>query len=408
MARFQAALRRQGIDVPDSFVKGIVAEQASRQLFAPPPKFTGRVTAQHIDERWAADVVDLQSKTSAKDAPVYILLVQDIFSRFLFAKALRSKARVEEAFWRIMEESSRRPEELNTDSGSEFTNASFQAMLRREWIFHITKQGPQDLATIDRAIGELRAVLSRRTTDGDPWYKELDAAIEGMNETNHSALYMRAPDEVADDKELRFKLRYKNAEMRQENVELSRKRAGNLQKQGAFRTLIKPTTGFRRRAGQQNWSEKIHQVQSAGSGYVKDAEGNSFLMSTVLPVPTGTTPAQAPNFATGGSSKVNERRREALRGWLPQLMARIRRAGDSGLSVQQASRDMASVQGFKEALRDQRATMLQFAQLWPEDIRIEKFGVQNILYVVGREPKALSQVTPATRKTGTLLDFAAQ
>ena len=52
--------------------------------------------------------------------------------------------------------------------------------------------------------------------------------------------------------------------MRQENVQLSKTRGENLEQQGAFRTLLRPTTGFKRRAGQQNWSEKIHQVESAG------------------------------------------------------------------------------------------------------------------------------------------------
>ena len=406
-SRFQTELRKRGISVPDTFVKGIVAEQSSRQLFAAPPKFTGRVVAQHIDERWAADIIDFQSKTSAKDAPVYVLIVQDIFSHFLFAKALRSKVEVEAAFLRIMAESQRKPDQLGSDAGSEFTNRSFQTMLSREGIYHDTKEGPQDLATLDRAIGGLRAALSRRTTDGDPWYKELNAAIEGTNESNHSALYLRAPDEVMADEELRFELRYKNAQMRQENVELSKKRAEDLQKQGAFRTLLKPTTGFRRRAGQQNWSEKIHQVQTAGSGYVTDTDGRAHLMSTVKAVLRQTIQTAAPDFATGGSRKVDERRRAALHGWLPLLLSRIRRAGDdTGLSVQQASRDMASVSGFQAELKNQRATMLQFAQLWPEEIRIEKIGTQNFLFAAAeqasrREPKVY------TANSGTLLDFAA-
>ena len=124
-AKFKAALTKRGIDVPDSFVKQIVSEQGSRQLYAPPPKFTGKVTAHHADDRWAADVVDLQSKTRKQGAPVYILLVQDIFSRFLFATALSSKAEVEAAFVRIMRDTKRKPEELTTDLGSEFTNSSF-------------------------------------------------------------------------------------------------------------------------------------------------------------------------------------------------------------------------------------------------------------------------------------------
>ena len=94
--------------------------------------------------------------------------MQDIFSRFLFATALRSKAEVEAAFLRLLAKTKRKPDELNTDSGSERTNRSFQAMLEREGVRHVTKEGPQDLATLDEDIGELRAVLSRRTTDGNP------------------------------------------------------------------------------------------------------------------------------------------------------------------------------------------------------------------------------------------------
>ena len=121
-ARFKAALAKRGIRVPDAFVQQLVREQGSRQLLAPPPRFTGKVVAQHMDERWASDVIDFQSKTSVKGAPVYVVLVQDIFSRFLFATALRSKAEVEAAFLRLLVKTKRKPDELNTDSGSEHMN----------------------------------------------------------------------------------------------------------------------------------------------------------------------------------------------------------------------------------------------------------------------------------------------
>ena len=127
--RFKAALAKQGIQVPDAFVRQLASEQGGRQLLAPPPRFTGKVTAQHLDERWMADVIDFQSKTTKKDAPVYVLIAQDIFSRFLFAKALRSKVEVEAAFSRLMKDAGRKPDELVTDSGSEFTNRGFQIML---------------------------------------------------------------------------------------------------------------------------------------------------------------------------------------------------------------------------------------------------------------------------------------
>ena len=58
--------------------------------------------------------------------------------------------------------------------------------------------------------------------------------------------------------------------------------------------------------------------------------------------------------------------------------------------MQQASRDTATVPGFQQALRNQRATLLQFAQLWPDEIRIEKRGTQNIMRALprAREPGA--------------------
>ncbi len=65
-------------------------------------------------------------------------------------------------------------------------------------------------------------MLSRRTTDGNSWYTELSAAVKSMNASKHSSLFMREPDDVIGDKELRFELRYKNAEMRQENVQLAK------------------------------------------------------------------------------------------------------------------------------------------------------------------------------------------
>ena len=62
------------------------------------------MTARHIDERWAADVMDLTAKASKGMS--YVLLCQDLFSRFLFARALRSKAEVGAAFARLLEEES--------------------------------------------------------------------------------------------------------------------------------------------------------------------------------------------------------------------------------------------------------------------------------------------------------------
>ena len=96
---------------------------------------------------------------------------------------------------------------------------------------------------------------------------------------------------------------------------------------------------------------------------------------------------------------MEERRREALRRWLPMLMDRIHNAGSGGLSLQRASRETAAVPGFVQALRSQRANLLQFAQLWPDQISIEKRGTQNILRALvararPQEPQAAAAPRP--------------
>ena len=68
-------------------------------------------------------------------------------------------------------------------------------------------------------------------------------------------------------------------------------------------------------------------MASAGeNGRVVDTEGNAFLMSTVKAVPSSTAFVSVPMFAMGGSRKVEDTRREALRQWLPTLLDLIGRA----------------------------------------------------------------------------------
>ena len=368
--KFRAVLRKRGIDISAEYANAVVADQSVRQLTAAAPRFTGNVTARKLDARWMGDLMDYTAKSS-KGSPMHVMILQDVFSRFIFAQALRSKAEVVAAFSRIVDDTGRKCEELNTDRGSEWTSAAFQARLNNLGIRHRMKVGPQDLATLDRAIGTLRATLSRRTAEGGTWWEELDAAVKSMNESEHPALFMAEPGEVKDDDDLRFDLRYHNAEMATENQEEAEKRGERLQAKGAFRTLLPPKTGFRRRAGQQNWSEKIHQVQEVQSGRVVDTEGNSFPLSTILPVSSTTAQTSASSFAQGGSTRVDEKRRIALRPWLRDMLNVIRQAGDGGVTINIFGRKMREKPGFSEALKEQRASVAQLVELFPE-INVER------------------------------------
>jgi hypothetical protein len=206
-----------------------------------------------------------------------------------------------------------------------------------------------------------------------------------MNTSDHSSLFLREPAEVKEDKELRFDLRYKNAEMSSQNAELAESRATKLEELGAFRVLLKPTTGFKRRAGQQNWSEELHIVRETKHARVVDDTGKSFPMSIVKAVPARTTRATAPSLAKGGSVKTDDKRRDMLRPYLRRLIEFIRQAGDGGLSIHKASKQMAGVQGFSADLKNARATLPQMVALFPE-IQVDKRKGHQVFFLSDNIP----------------------
>ncbi len=92
-----------------------------RQIFAPPPKYEGKVTSAHMDERWQADLANMTSKPGANGED-HILFVMDIFTRCVWARALQGSTAVTvaNAFESILEEAGVKPTQLNTDAGGEF------------------------------------------------------------------------------------------------------------------------------------------------------------------------------------------------------------------------------------------------------------------------------------------------
>ena len=275
-AKLSSALAKEGIVAREKDIREqLTSAQGNRQVLRPPPKYEGSITSQRLDQRWAADALSFVADPakSAQQTFKYVLLVQDIFSRKLWAEAMTELPETTAAFASILRRSSpRKPGELNTDKDASFLTREFQALLEENGIEHRTKEAGNDISTVDSAMREVRMILGRRTLSegGGSWLEELPAAIAGYNRTDHGALKQpggdggKAPGEVADDVHLRFQLRRDNAEGALENAELIKKRADRLTEEGGLRTLLQPMS-FRRRAGRPNWSEKISTVREVVS-----------------------------------------------------------------------------------------------------------------------------------------------
>ena len=83
--------------------------------------------AFYINHQWVADLMAFTSRPAkGKDGTyTHVLLVQDIFSRFLWATPLKSVTETTEAFKAILNDGI--PDGLDTDGGPEFANHAFGA-----------------------------------------------------------------------------------------------------------------------------------------------------------------------------------------------------------------------------------------------------------------------------------------
>ena len=121
-AKLRAALLKKGYRVRMADVETFVKAQTPTQLFAKGPKYRGHIISSRVNERWALDLIDF---TAEPDGNLkYILLVQDIHSRKIWAIALAEQRPSDyiEAFKGIVRQAGR-PKELNFDG--EFDNTQF-------------------------------------------------------------------------------------------------------------------------------------------------------------------------------------------------------------------------------------------------------------------------------------------
>jgi len=105
--KFRLALQRKGIaappvaDIRELFYK----YQSSKQIFAPAPKYKGKIFSPGLDRRWAADIMVTAGK--------YTLIVQDIFSRYAWAEPIDSPMSASHGMEEVLRRAGKTPDELD-------------------------------------------------------------------------------------------------------------------------------------------------------------------------------------------------------------------------------------------------------------------------------------------------------
>ena len=101
LTKLKRTLDSRGIPYDRKEVETLVRSEATRQVQAPPYDFIGKIPSHGLNDRWFADLIDFTAAPSDRgkrtgleetdEGEVYILVVQDVFTRVIYTEALKTK-----------------------------------------------------------------------------------------------------------------------------------------------------------------------------------------------------------------------------------------------------------------------------------------------------------------------------
>jgi len=363
LQKLKKVLDSRGIAYDKTAIEKLVKSESVRQVQAPTYKFDGKIASRDINDRWFCDLVDFTAAPSdrgkrtglqeTKEGEVYILVVQDVFSRFLWTEATTSKSPeiILEAFEKILSRAGAKPKSLTSDMGTEFKGPFEQALIAKG--IEVNTKRKEDInaiATIDTAIGFFKKALVRdtRKVGTDDWASRLEKVTKGQN-NNPIDEYLegQTPASVSGNSDLIALLKEKNASYSTFNHKRVEKRAHKIEETGQFRGMEdmggKFTRGFKPKFGE------VRQVKEVQGATVVDDKGKEHLTKFVLPVADTTNDAGPRKIEQRGSQLTDATRRTRLQPYATELIAFLRRQGKA-VTTTTASKHLRTQQGFTAAM----------------------------------------------------------
>ena len=175
---------------------------------------TRKYIVHDIDEQWQADLCDVQLIADQNDGYRYILTVIDIFSRYAWARPLKTKSgkEVAAAFEDIFKEG-RIPRRIQTDQGKEFENQYVNALFQKHNIELFSVDSPAKAPLVERYNRTLKHGMWRyfTMTTKQRWIHVLQDFVWSYNHSVHRTIKRKPVDVthavVGDVREKAFKNR---------------------------------------------------------------------------------------------------------------------------------------------------------------------------------------------------------
>ena len=155
--------------------------------------FTKRyVFVRNVDDIFGADLIDMQALSKQNKGYKYILMVEDIFSKYGWAVPLKTKTgiAVRDALKQIFKQHV--PKKLWTDAGWEFYNNEVKTLLKKHDITLYSTENEEKCSVIERWNRTIKTKLWKYFTANHThkYIDVLDALIEKYNNTVNRAIGM--------------------------------------------------------------------------------------------------------------------------------------------------------------------------------------------------------------------------
>ena len=186
---------------PISKVKDFLQSQRTYQLHKQRRiRFKRRkYIVSEIDDLWQADLADMQKLKDQNDGFAYLLVVIDVFSKFLFVRPIRQKlgAQTRDAMQDIISDSGRKPKNLMTDKGTEFVNEEARHYYTDMGInFYTANNAETKAAVAERVIRTIKSRIYRYMTKNNTkrYIDVLQAIVNSYNNSKHRTIGMCPAD----------------------------------------------------------------------------------------------------------------------------------------------------------------------------------------------------------------------
>ena len=242
-----------------------------------------RVLSAGANYMFDADLMNLYQFGRYNKGYKYVLLVIDIFSRFVMVRGLKSKshADVVPAMEEILQE--KKCKILRTDAGGEFTSHQIKQLYVEYEVKHYLAYNDGKASYSERAVKTIKNKLIRymMTNNTYKWIDVLQDVAYSYNNTVHSTLNRKPKDITEDNEDVVFQEQYNTISLR--DIKDAKKRSKNIRKSldisaGDYVRLSRVKKTFQKEY-EPKWTGELFQVYktSVRDGcivfYVRDLMG---------------------------------------------------------------------------------------------------------------------------------------